>query len=446
MRNAAIHVEAAGSAPREQTTMRGQADEALQLDPSEQLTLEIAHAPDARAQGRRASLDPAAVLTVGRDVESRHGLRVEDPRLSRLHVRIVWDTLAARFRCTDSGSANGSFLNGARFTSALLSAGDVVRLGDTLLVCRPAPDELADAARLHRIASSHLAVLVLGETGTGKERMCRRLHDISGRSGAFVAVNCGGLSREFASAELFGHTRHAFSGANAAREGLFRAAAEGTLLLDEIGDLPLELQPVLLRVLQEGTIRPLGSDRELGVNARIIAATHRDLSEAVRAGAFREDLYARLSQITLTLPPLRARRWEILPLARSFAPALSFTPAAAEALLIGSWPRNIRELKAVLESAAVVASPDGLLKLTDLHQIADTVILARKQSAELSVAPEHAGEASKRNELVLLMHKHQGSVAGVARALNKPRSQIYRWLKNFGLEQAKFRENEESRP
>src|SRR5262249_54893904 len=158
-------------------------------------------------------------------------------------------------------------------------------------------------------------MLIQGETGTGKEVLAQAIHGASGRSGAFVPVNCATLPADLAAAELFGHERGAFSGANNARPGLFRAANGGTLFLEEVGDLPLPLQPTLLRALQEGRVRPVGSEREVTVDVRVVAATHVDLERAVEAGGFRSDLLGRLAHVVTTLRPLRERRREILALA-----------------------------------------------------------------------------------------------------------------------------------
>jgi DNA-binding NtrC family response regulator len=214
------------------------------------------------------------------------------------------------------------------------------------------------------------AVLITGESGTGKELFARAVHDASGRDGAFVPVNCAAIPAELIESELFGHTDGAFTGAKGARSGLFESADGGTIFLDEIGDLPLPMQPKLLRVLQDGATRRVGSDRERRVKTRVVAATNRDLESDVRAGKFREDLYWRLNVIQLNLPPLRKRPFDIPLLIEHFvtryAEASGEQPleVSAEALALltaYSWPGNVRELENVIERAVAMARGAALL-------------------------------------------------------------------------------------
>jgi two-component system response regulator HydG len=221
---------------------------------------------------------------------------------------------------------------------------------------------------LARVAPSQATVLVLGETGTGKELVARTIHHFSERgSRRFVAVNCSALAEGLLESELFGHVRGAFTGAAAARPGLFREADHGTLFLDEIGDVSPALQARLLRAVQEQEIVPVGSETPVKVNVRVLAATHRDLPELVRQGRFREDLYYRLNVVTLTLPPLRARRQDIPLLIDHFLHALgtrhgrglvAVDSEAQRRLLAYDWPGNIRELQNVLERAMLLAEQD----------------------------------------------------------------------------------------
>ena len=221
---------------------------------------------------------------------------------------------------------------------------------------------------LARVAPSQATVLVLGETGTGKELVARTLHHFSERADRrFVAVNCSALAEGLLESELFGHVRGAFTGAGTARPGLFREADHGTLFLDEIGDISPALQARLLRALQEHEIVPVGSEAPIKVDVRVLAATHRDLPELVRAGRFREDLYYRLNVVTLTLPPLRARRQDIPLLIDHFLRTLgarhgrgpvAVDPEAQRRLLAYDWPGNIRELQNVLERAMLLAEQD----------------------------------------------------------------------------------------
>ncbi len=211
-----------------------------------------------------------------------------------------------------------------------------------------------------RVARSRATVLLTGESGTGKEVLARFLHRASPRAdGPFVALNCAAIPASLLASELFGHKRGAFTGAVADRGGLFREADGGTLFLDEIGDMPVELQPALLRAIETGRVTPVGGNTELASDFRLVAATNRDLREAVAQGRFREDLYYRLNVINLELPPLRLRREEILPLARHFLrrrdSAKRLSSAAARMLHEYPWPGNVRELANAMERVAVLA-------------------------------------------------------------------------------------------
>jgi DNA-binding NtrC family response regulator len=232
-------------------------------------------------------------------------------------------------------------------------------------------DEAARAVfdLLARVAPSEAAVLITGETGTGKELAARQIHEMSGRSGPFVAVNCGAISEHLAESELFGHEAGSFTGAMARREGWFEAADGGTLFLDEIGDLPLPLQGKLLRVLQEGEVSRVGSRRSTPVNVRIVSATNVDLAAAVAAGNFRQDLFYRLHIVPVRLPPLRERPNDIDALARYFIlhyserlkrqpPALHLDALAA--LRGHSWPGNIRQLENVIHVSLLVNSANEI--------------------------------------------------------------------------------------
>jgi DNA-binding NtrC family response regulator len=216
---------------------------------------------------------------------------------------------------------------------------------------------------IKRVGPTPATVLVLGESGTGKEVAARALHAFSGRTGCFVPINCGAISPELLESELFGHAKGAFTGAHQAREGLFTYANGGTLFLDEIAEMPLLMQSKLLRVLDDQRIRPVGGNREIPVDVRIVAATHQDLAEAVRAGRFREDLFYRINVLTIRMPGLRERPEDIPALAnhfiRNLAEELSLPPIALdeqdiEALTAHSWPGNVREFRNVIERAVLL--------------------------------------------------------------------------------------------
>jgi two-component system response regulator HydG len=222
--------------------------------------------------------------------------------------------------------------------------------------------------QLARVAPSDASVLITGESGTGKELVARSLHRLSPRAERpFVAVNCGALSETLLESELFGHVRGAFTDARSERKGLFLEAQGGTLLLDEIGDMPPTMQVKLLRALEESRVRPVGSDRDVEFDVRVLAATHRDLETAVEEGRFRQDLFYRINVIQLHLPPLRSRGADILRLAQHFLSQFSERSAkqvaaiaapAAERLLSYSWPGNVRELRNVIERAVALTRFD----------------------------------------------------------------------------------------
>jgi transcriptional regulator with GAF, ATPase, and Fis domain len=216
------------------------------------------------------------------------------------------------------------------------------------------------ASAIETIAGRRSTVLITGETGTGKEIVARAIHEASGRRGKLITLNCTALPETLLEAELFGHTRGAFTGAQASRVGRFEAAHQGTIFLDEIGDMPLDLQAKLLRVLQEKEVQRLGSSETIAVDVRVIAATNADLFSLVEDGRFREDLFYRLNVVPLHLPPLREREGDILPLAMHFVqkvcrqeglPLKHLSPEAMVRLEMHAWPGNVRELENTIERA-----------------------------------------------------------------------------------------------
>lgn len=272
------------------------------------------------------------------------------------------------------------------------------------------PGSLDLLAHVERIARSDATVLVTGETGTGKELIARHIHNTSGRSGPFVAVNCGAFSESLIDAELFGHEAGAFTGALGARAGWFEAANGGTLFLDEIGDLPLNLQVKLLRVLQERQVVRLGSRRAVPLDVRLVAATNIDLRRAVEAQHFRADLFYRLSVASVRLPPLRERRADILPLVRHFIhiysarqdrPDAQLSQAAQTALLDYGWPGNIRELENVVHFALIVAH-DDLVTAEDLRLLP----LAAQQAQD---GQSNASSSGQRQGTTGSMSLHESS-------------------------------------
>jgi transcriptional regulator with GAF, ATPase, and Fis domain len=229
------------------------------------------------------------------------------------------------------------------------------------------------AALLDKVVQSDVPVLVLGETGTGKELVARALHQYGARKGKpFLAENCAAVPAELLESELFGHKKGSFTGAYTDRPGHFVAADKGTVFLDEIGDMPIAMQPKLLRVLQEGEVRPVGSNKVVKVDVRIVAATNKDLRAMCKVGTFREDLYFRLAVLTVQLPPLRDRKGDVPHLVRFFLDAMekemgrrcTMTPEALELLERWRWPGNVRELEN--EIRRTVALSDGTIRPSDL--------------------------------------------------------------------------------
>jgi DNA-binding NtrC family response regulator/serine/threonine protein kinase len=407
--------------------------------------LHVVSSPD-RDCVREKVLTGEGELLIGRDV-GNPGWSVSDSRISRVHVRVAWDAQQGCYRATDTQSTNGLRVNGARRATIPLSHGDVLRVGDTLLIVTEGAGMNGLLESAQQAARSSATLLLNGESGVGKEVLARKIHEWSGRRGAFVPINCGALPRELAASELFGHEKGAFSGAATPRRGVFHAAQGGSLLLDEIGELSLELQPLLLRALQERAIRPVGSDREQPVDVRVIAATNVRLDAAVTEGRFRGDLYARLAQIPLEIPALRERREQILNLAEGFAAAgqqrLSITADAAEALLLWHWPFNVRELENLIRRWCAMAAPAalGVEFLRGVNPAFLTAVQERSNNAVANSSGTHAlrNPLSDRSELEALLRSCDGNISEAARRLNTTRAQVYRWIERFGLEVSRGR-------
>ncbi|HZH13021.1 MAG TPA: sigma-54 dependent transcriptional regulator [Archangium sp.] len=291
-----------------------------------------------------------------------------------------------------------------------------------------------------RVGPSDAAILITGETGTGKERVARALHLASGRKGRLVAVNCAAIPSTLLESELFGHERGAFSGATARRLGRIEQAHGGTLFLDELGDMPLEPQAKLLRVLETKEVERLGGGLPVPVNVRILAATHRDLALAVREGRFRQDLYFRLNVMPLTLPPLRERTEDLLPLARAFAAELAgpnvplvLAPGAEEALRAWPWPGNVRELRNYVErqnllrgGGPLTLTPESLTGAAALTAAAPVRLVLGQKSYR-----EHVDDFERT--LIKAALEEGGSIAAAARLLQVDRGNLHRRLKALGI-------------
>jgi DNA-binding NtrC family response regulator len=295
-------------------------------------------------------------------------------------------------------------------------------------------------SQLDRVADSEAPVLILGESGSGKELVARALHQRSRReNGPFVAINCAALPEALVESELFGHARGAFTDARTARNGLLREADGGTLLLDEIGDLPLPLQPKLLRALEEGRFRPVGSDREVTFDVRVVAATHRDLEQAVEEGRFREDLYFRINVVRIEVPPLRTRGTDVLLLAQRFLKrsasraekqVTGISDAAARKLMEYRWPGNVRELRNAIAHAVALTAYDTIAP-EDLPQ----KIGAERPSRMFLGAEDPAGlvplEEVERRYVHHVLEATAGNRTAAAKILGLDRKTLYRKLQRY---------------
>lgn len=316
---------------------------------------------------------------------------------------------------------------------------------DELIGQSPAMREVLEL--VERVAESEASVLITGESGTGKEVVARALHGRSRRSsGPFVAVNCAAMPEALLESELFGHVRGAFTDAKAAHSGLFVQANGGTIFLDEIGDMPPSLQPKLLRVLQERTIRPVGATSEVSIDVRVLAATNRDLETAIEQERFREDLYFRINVIQIPMPPLRARGTDILRLAQHFVRVFSsrsgkhvtgLSPAAAEKLTEYAWPGNVRELQNCVERAVTLARYEEIA----IDDLPDRIRSYR--SSHVLVTAEDPSEFApmeevERRYIERVLEGVGGNKAAAARVLGIERKTLYRKLEHFGIDPKKL--------
>ena len=380
-----------------------------------------------------------------------------DGRVSGRHFRI--SRVLGEWMLEDLQSRNGTLIDGSRIQRTALSDGALIEAGQTFFIFRTAlpqaanvleadsldaaapgletllPSFAAELERVRTVAKSRLPVLLQGETGTGKEVVASAIHQLSGRTGPFLPGNCGALPATLVESEMFGYRKGAFSGAVEDRPGLIRSADGGTLLLDEIGDLPLPAQATLLRVLQEEEVTPVGGTRPTKVDLRVIAATHRDLPALVRQEKFRTDLLMRLCGFTVNLPPLRERREDFgLLLARLLrrinAGKLTFTPEAGRAMLRHSWPGNVRELEKCLSSASVLAQD----AVVEPEHLPSSVTAAPAASSRVPESQLSADDRARREQIVSLLREHGGNVTSVAKAMGKARTQVQRWLRRYDLD------------
>jgi DNA-binding NtrC family response regulator/pSer/pThr/pTyr-binding forkhead associated (FHA) protein len=396
-------------------------------------------------------------LTVGSD--PGNGLVLSDPFVSGRHLAL--ERRDGRWRVRDLGSTNGTVLGGVRVRDAELAPGATLQLGDAELWLEasdggaPAPRDAFEGmlsrdpamrqvfSLMERVAPSDVAVTILGETGTGKELVARALHRLSPRREApFIPVNCSAIAESLIESELFGHEKGAFSGADRLRKGAFEEADGGTIFLDEIGELPLDLQPKLLRTLEQGEVKRVGASRPLTVNVRIVSATHRDLRAQVRAGKFREDLYYRLCVVPVTIPPLRARLDDVRALAEHFleraAPrglAVRFSEEALQKLAAYDWPGNVRQLRNVVQRAL-------LFRGEGLAIAGSAIAFEDVRAGEAQGGGDHdtlyvrglTMEELEREAIRLSLRRHRGKRAAVVKELALAKSTVMKRIAQWGLQ------------
>jgi DNA-binding NtrC family response regulator len=420
-------------------------------------------------QGKEHMLDEGTTM-VGTHADN--DLVLTDATVSRYHleIRVRRDGIEVR----DLDTTNGTKHGGARVGSVVLTGAARLRLGKHSEVDVEPVDTSVDLgewsgdrfgdvlgttqpmkrlfALLAKAAPTEATILLQGETGTGKEAIAEAVHHTSRRTkGPFVVVDCGSIPHELIASELFGHAKGSFTGAGADKQGLIEAANHGTLFLDEIGELALDLQPQLLRVLDRRQVRRVGETQSVDVDIRVIAATHRDLRAMVKAGQFREDLYYRLAVVATQVPPLRDRKADIPALTTWFAEKMgrgSFaqSPALIDQLQHHDWPGNVRELRNVVEralslgDAALADLGDGATPRSSPPSVAgDDASAPRASNPDVLDLPFKEAKAQlvevfERDYLTALLARHHGNISRAAAEAGIDRNYIHRLVKKYGLE------------
>lgn len=385
----------------------------------------------------------------------RSDLRIQDRFVSEQHCTIFFEQ--GRYFIRDNISRNGTFVNGVKTREAEIRSGSVIRVGRTEIIFRiehPSTNlEIDNAsefcgivgfssqmremfALIKKVSPSDIPILITGETGTGKELVARAIYKNSSRSDqVFIPLNCSSFSRDVLESELFGHVKGSFTGAVNNRKGIFEEATDGTVFLDEIGDMPLDLQAKILRTIEYGEIRSVGSNRPITVNTRIISATNRDLESACKKNLFREDLFYRLSVVHLHIPPLRERREDIIPLAerflKRFAPTrdLLLTPMTKEKLISYNWPGNVRELKNVMIRAVLFAKGNNIDDSSIIFQPTGLRDYIDYADRFIKIKPLHEIE---RDIITSAMKIYNGDLSAVAERLDISVAELKEKISDYG--------------
>ncbi len=407
------------------------------------------------------------VIRVGKAGDN--DLPVTDETVSRVHFEIVRD--AKGYLLRDMRSTNGTFLDGAEIKEAYIRAGSIISAGATELKFTPFEEriEILPSEKellgemvgrstqmreifglLERIAHTDATVLIEGETGTGKDMVARTLHELSRRAKApFIVVDCGAVAGTLIESELFGHEKGSFTGAVATRQGAFELADGGTVFLDEMGELSLDLQPKLLRVLEQRELRRVGGSKTVKVDLRVVAATRKDLRSEVEKGKFREDLYFRLNVVPIVVPPLRERREDIPLLLDHFlamlTPATRETPQLSDstrgALIAHDWPGNVRELRNVIERALALNSDPGMLvaplgdnPLSPSSAGPSLESFAFDPQLSFREQKEKWNDKFERRYLEWLLVRAEGNISKAARDADMDRKYLHKLLKKHDID------------
>jgi transcriptional regulator with GAF, ATPase, and Fis domain len=405
------------------------------------------------------------VIRVGK-AEGNDLLLAEDT-VSRVHCEILRD--ARGYLLRDLQSTNGTFLDGAEVREAYVRAGSVITVGTVQIKFQPFEERIeilpseaemlgglvgrSIAMReifglLERVAPTEATVLLEGETGTGKDLVARTIHSLSRRKdGPFIVVDCGAVASTLIESELFGHEKGAYTGATATRQGAFELAHGGTIFLDEMGELSLDLQPKLLRVLEQREIRRVGGNRTIRVDIRVVAATKKDLKQEVQKGKFREDLFFRLSVVPIYIPPLRQRKEDVPMLVQDFGhklggPDFQVPPDVIDSLMAHDWPGNVRELRNVLERGIYLSKQMGsdAFKMINVGGVgpvrtpsSDGVQIQFNPAESYRVNKERWNDEFERRYLQWLLSRAEGNISKAAREADMDRKYLHKLIKKHNL-------------